>query len=305
MEIRPAREDEIDVALALVASYVGGRPVEAVAVLRQAAERGELDLSHLTVAVEDDRILGAVLAIVAPGRTAFLTAPGAVKRRLERDVAVALYRHWRTPPPRLDLAMIQTFTQVNDKRQRRFLEAAGYEHLSDLIYLERPADVRTGEAPLPDDVSWRTYSDDTHAAFGRMILATYEGTLDCPRLSGLRLMDDVIAGHKAQGRFDPDRWLLVAVAGEEVGCLLLNAIPERDSLDITYMGLAPGARQRGLGRVLVQAAIDETRRAGRPRLTCAVDVNNLPAVRTYRHYDFRSTDAKRVFIAAPDRPAND
>jgi len=335
MEIRTARADEVDAALALVASYASGPPAQAVVALREAARRGEIDLDELTVAVERpekvsgtfcakhppgrsgkryltpfpaegarDRLLGATLAIIAPGRTAFLTVPGVARRRREREVAVALLTHWRAQAADRDLAMVQAFVTPGDRRHQRYLEAAGFERLADLIYLERDSAARTGEGPLPPGLAWRTYRDEAHDAFARLIAETYRETLDCPRLEGVRPIEDIVAGHKAQGQFDANWWFLLERGGATVGCLLLNAIPERESLDITYMGLVPAARRSGLGAALVQHAIDTTRRAGRRRLTCAVDADNLPAIKTYARFDFRPADTRRVFIALPQQPTD-
>ena len=302
--MRKARPDEVDAALALVAAYAAGPPGQVVAALRLAADRGEIDLEELTVAVESERIEGALLAIVAPGRTAFVTPPGVLRRRREREVAVALLRYWRERAVSRGLLMVQAFVEPGDRRRQGHLEAAGFERLADLIYLERPGDLRTGEGPLPEGISWVPYDESTHPLFARVIAETYQGTLDCPRLEGLRPIGDVIAGHKAQGEFRPEWWNLLLWRGREAGCVLLNAIPERDSLDITYMGLVPAARGRGLGAALVQHAIDTTRLAGRPKLTCAVDAANHPAVKIYARFDFRPTETRRVYLAIPERPTH-
>jgi ribosomal protein S18 acetylase RimI-like enzyme len=299
MDIRPAHVDEVDGALALVASYTATPAPQAVAALRQAARRGDIDLDRLTVAVDQGRLLGAALGVISPGRTAFVTLPGAARRRFERDVAVALLRHWREGEPAQGLAMVQVFVAPHDRRRQAFIEEAGFEHLADLIHLERDRRTTVGEAPLPPGLAWRTYGPDTHDDFAQVIAETYHNTLDCPRLSGLRTIEDTIAGHKSQGRFNPERWFILEADRVAAGCLLLNLIPERTSLDITYMGLASGARGRGFGRALVQKAIDLGRQLEQPFLTCAVDAGNLPAIKTYARFNFRSLDTKRVYVAVP------
>src|SRR3712207_8951894 len=42
----------------------------------------------------------------------------------------------------------------------------------------------------------------------------FRSSLDCPALNGVRDMEDVLAGHKASGEFDPALWFLLS---EDVG----------------------------------------------------------------------------------------
>ena len=48
-----------------------------------------------------------------------------------------------------------------------------------------------------------------HALFAETILQTYRDSLDCPGLNGVRQIEDIIAGHKASGEFDPALWFLL------------------------------------------------------------------------------------------------
>ena len=48
-----------------------------------------------------------------------------------------------------------------------------------------------------------TYQPENHALFAAAIQESYRDTLDCPALSGLRDIEDVIAGHQSVGTFDP------------------------------------------------------------------------------------------------------
>src|SRR5262249_33867451 len=117
----------------------------------------------------------------------------------------------------------------------------GFRHVTVLEYLRRPLDTSTADDP-PERLTYAAYAADTAVLFHATLLRTYEGTLDCPELNHVRAVDDVIAGHQAQGRYDPQRWWLARDNGRPVGVLLLNEIPEWRSLDVAYLGVVPEAR---------------------------------------------------------------
>ena len=109
-----------------------------------------------------------------------------------------------------------------------------------------------------------------------------------PELEGVRSLDDIIAGHRATGRFVPDRWRLGQVAGEPEAAvvLLLSDIPDRDVWEVVYLGLTPPARGRGLGRAAIAHAL-ELARPHASRLELAVDIRNRPATRLYDRVGLR------------------
>ena len=66
----------------------------------------------------------------------------------------------------------------------------------------RPAD---GPGPRPGRPAfdWRPFGPETEAEFRAVLQETYAGSLDMPELEGIRSLDDVMASHRAAGRFDP------------------------------------------------------------------------------------------------------
>ena len=85
------------------------------------------------------------------------------------------------------------------------------------------------------------YREADHGRLARIIEATYEGTFDCPRLQGARDTDDVLAGYRSTGEFDPCRWLIVRHADRDVGCVLCADHPQFDNMELLYMGLIRAA----------------------------------------------------------------
>ena len=88
----------------------------------------------------------------------------------------------------------------------------------------------------------------------RLVERTYEGTLDCTALNGVRDIDDVINGYQATGVFRPENWLFVRSGGQDVGVLLLADHPQARHWELMYMGLVPEVRGRGWGRQIARYA---------------------------------------------------
>ena len=175
------------------------------------------------------------------------------------------------------------------------LSAEGFEPLADLLYLVSP-DERFPPSRPAGRLEFESYSPASHGRMARVIEATYEETLDCPRLNGVREIDDVMVGYRATGVFAPARWLLVRHQGEDVGCLLLADHPQQENWELVYMGLVPSARGNGWGNEITQYAQWLTRQAGRPRLVLAVDATNAPAIRVYSSLGFHPWDRRSVYL---------
>jgi GNAT superfamily N-acetyltransferase len=154
----------------------------------------------------------------------------------------------------VDLA--QALLDPGETLERRMFEAAGFQELAVLSYLERPVS-KTSPPPAPrwpagTRVRVEPYRHGMDGELGTILERSYEQTLDCPGLYGLRRTEDIIAGHKATGRFDPSLWTLLYVDDEPAGVILINPFPGHKVTELVYIGLAPFARGRGLGRQLLR-----------------------------------------------------
>jgi ribosomal protein S18 acetylase RimI-like enzyme len=115
-------------------------------------------------------------------------------------------------------------------------------------------------------------------------------------VNGVRTIEEVIAGHKAQGIHDPQLWWLARSAGQPAGVLLLTQMPDAPELDVIYVGVVPEARGRGFGLELVLKAIYETRLAEQRQLTLSVDARNEPARHLYRKVGFETHEQREVLL---------
>ncbi len=75
-------------------------------------------------------------------------------------------------------------------------EAAGFERLAELIYMDSDLTRLGAMPPARFDVRWVTYDADRHPLFASVIQGTYERSLDCAGLNGVREIEDILASHR-------------------------------------------------------------------------------------------------------------
>ncbi|MGL4553097.1 MAG: GNAT family N-acetyltransferase [Gemmataceae bacterium] len=140
------------------------------------------------------------------------------------------------------------------------------------------------------------YDPAEPAAFHATLLRTYEGSLDCPEVSGLRTAEEVVAGHRAQGTFEPANWWLARDGGAPVGVVIQVDNPGQEEREVAYVGVVPEARRRGVGKELMLRVLTEARADGVGRVVLAVDARNAPAWRLYTLMGFEEVDRQQVFL---------
>lgn len=205
----------------------------------------------------------------------------------------------------------QVLLKAHETSESQTYAKAGFMHLADLAYMRREW-TRLARFAMPD---LRTHSD-LHIAplsqyderTGEKLLLeamadSYQETLDCPALCGMRRIEDVLASHRAVGACDPSLWWVVVqtdVRGERRarGCCLISRLPKFDGAELVYLGLGPAVRGRGLGMTLMQLAFHHLHSLGERSLACAVDLANAPALRLYKKAKLQQF-AQRLAMVAP------
>jgi ribosomal protein S18 acetylase RimI-like enzyme len=264
------------------------------------SERGLIDLSGLWVARRRGRVVGALLTQALAGRAAAVWAPEVGTAWRRSATAVALVRAALADLAARGFRVAQALLDESAPKQGAVdLTRGGMPRVTDLVYLERatttPLAVRPGLPPI----DWEPFSPATEPAFRAMLQETYAGSLDMPELEGIRSLDDILAGHRAGGRFVAERWQMGRVRGEPASgaILLLSDIPDRDAWEVAYLGLTVPARGRGFGRAVLAHALDLAR-PHVPRLELAVDVRNHPANHLYLAAGMVPFDRRAVHLAS-------
>jgi len=250
-------------------------------------------------------IAGVVLAVPSPGRTAMLFS-SPPRSRADIEAQAPLIDHACRSLADENVQLAQVLLDPGDRLARDAFVAGGLHDLALLGYMERavPARGQAAAPTWPDGVTATRYTDADEAALREVLTASYVATLDCPGLRGLRHTDDILAGHRATGEFDPDLWTLLRDGDRPIGALLLNPSAATHTVELVYIGLAQPSRNTGLGRLLLRHGLRLIAGRSESTITLAVDESNAPAVRLYRREGFRRALRRRALIR-PIRRAND
>ena len=295
--IRPATTAELDPAIRLVLGGQGATITDdnVREVLAFATERG-IDLELLWIAELSGKPVLAALPVISPGRTAlmFASPPPAhaddtvLAQVIDAVCAALAAKH---------VQMAQVLLDPADEVMKRIYTAVHFDLMAELIYLQGAPHFDAAPPVLPPHFRWVHYSERTHELFQQTILASYQQSLDCPALNGLRSMEDVIDGHKASGQFDPNHWSLLCQGERPMGVLLLASSGSQESLvELVYLGLVPEARGRKLGEILVRQAMATVAAEKHQRLSLAVDANNVPALKLYYRHGMNRVATKLALM---------
>jgi GNAT superfamily N-acetyltransferase len=191
--------------------------------------------------------------------------------------------------------VVQTIMGVDDHRLASAFELAGFERLAILTFMERVKGANQENQLLPA----LTYTSLVHATekeLQEILESTYVGSLDCPKIHGLRKIRDIVHGHRNQGQYDAKLWKIAALDGVPVGVLLLNPAKEVKCMELAYLGCTPESRGMGVGDALLKKSIEMSEAYGLPRITLAVDSDNSPAVQLYLRWNFKRTRQRLTYI---------
>jgi mycothiol synthase len=277
--------------------------------LNAAAMHG-IDLSHMWGTVDRAadgrpvRVREVCVAVSGSGRTAvmLLGEPGPHPKQghVER---VACIRAASEALRGGSISLAQTLPEPDQAWAVEAFTEAGFMRVGELAYMRRGIQM-AGAASLDwlEGVSVRNVRgvgglDETDRKL--MIQAldrSYEDTLDCPELCGLRATADVLESHQATGAWNAKLWWLVMLDGEPEGCMLFNRVPEQGTVELVYLGLSKRLRGRGLGSRLLLLGLESAVRTDAGQITCAVDMRNVPARRLYTRFGFHEFGRRLAMV---------
>jgi ribosomal protein S18 acetylase RimI-like enzyme len=223
------------------------------------------------------------------GEVGFLDPPGALSG-ITRDQATALLKFSKDAfAP--SAGLIQLMLPADDDVLESSARAAGLDFVANLLLLGRSCAQQEIE-PLDPALHF--------AACGlelpHVIENTYEGTLDCPMLTGKRATSDVIKGYAATGSTGKTYWRTLFASQNPIGCVLVATHPKLEIAELVYMGLVPPARGLGIGGHLLMEAERLTLASGLSKLVIGVDAANAPARKHYEDAGYLVWERKRVFL---------
>ena len=260
-----------------------------------------LPIDHLWQLERAGRPVCAAISLPAPGAAAMvMVTPPEGPHGF--DDAMACVAAALADTPVAHRKLIQVLLDPEQSREARLFEQSGFERLATLAYLQRDLkrDLR-GEPPGDAAPPWPAGALlDAEAAgddlIGEAIAQSYIDTRDCPRLVGSRTMPEVVAGHRGTGTYDPATWWVLRLDGAVAGSVLVNRLQETGHHELVYLGVSPDFRGRGLGAALLDHALASVGQRGGRSMFCAVDQQNLPAVRLYRSRGFTTHTRKVAWV---------
>lgn len=300
LQIVPVPPEGLTEVLSLVFSHHA--PQDALNRVRAAMAEyraGKLPSGGLLAARRGGQLVGATFAQVLPGRTATFWPPQLIpeepEETAERLMSEAVAQV-RDAGARVIHALLEGQPDACDVRR---LEKAGFTPLAELYYLLSEADDFPA-APPEGPLTFEPCTSEKHERLRAVVEATYEATLDCPGLDGIRTASDILEGYGASPEACPPHWFLIRHEDRDVGCLLLADYSGYGNCELTYMGLTPSARGNGWGLLVTRQAQWVAQTLGRRRLVLAVDAVNQPARNMYAAAGFRGWDRRHVHMLVLD-----
>jgi RimJ/RimL family protein N-acetyltransferase len=196
----------------------------------------------------------------------------------------------------LGLHYAQALTAPNALEMQALLRTCGFRRLTRLEYLERDVRHPWLDGPPAGAAEWVEYLPAREARFAALLQETYRESGDCPELNGLRPIEDVLAAHRAAGRFDPRLWQIAEVGGADAGCVLLSRLADPRVAELSYMGVHPAHRRKGVGTLLLRRALELCRGAQIERVTLVVDDRNAAARAMYARAGWAPYTAREAYV---------
>jgi mycothiol synthase len=292
----PNHSTALHLALSARPPERAGRPDPRVAGLLADSRDRSLSIELLVAAFQGEECLSAALAVESPGRAALVFVPEDEDADGPRQATIACLQALQRAARERRILLLEMLLPPDSERLAVSVRASGFRYLTRLLYLRRTVDpAATGVGPA-DDLRWVTYGAGQDAMFAEAVERTYAQSLDCPELTGLRPMSDVLAAHRAAGVFDPTLWSVALRRDEPVAVLLLNRLPRQPAMEIVYMGVAQVARGTGVANDVLRRAVDAAGRWSATSLALAVDQRNTPARRVYARWGFAEFAARDAWI---------
>jgi mycothiol synthase len=241
-------------------------------------------------------LLGAALCQPLPGAGAVVWPPAILTSSTPTTIEDALLASVLDRLRRRGTKVTQAFLDPTTRPAAAALERHGFRHLTRLYSMRcelfRPP---SDKEALQSSLRLVSYPNCDAATFQQTLMRTYQGTLDAPELNGVRTPDEIIAGLRAEAP-DLQRWWLAEWHNQPAGVLVLADGAARGEWQLSYFGIIPEMRGRGLGTILLRHAKDFALVGGASELALIVDSRNQPALDLYVTHGFRTYGLREVYL---------
>ncbi len=252
----------------------------------------ELDSRGLLVAKYGGQIVGAIFAYeVGPGQGAILP-PGARSGMVATQLLEAALVFLRS----LRVRVVQSIVSTISPEAEAAMLGVGFVATTELLFF-RLENLKNRAATSSEALlEFRPQAAPT-PTLSRILERTYIESRDCAELNGLRTGEEILAGYFAENASATvSVWQLESDAAP-VGILVLTKFdPPARELDLTYLGLVPEARGRGMGRTIVEFVQRTAHEQSLNSIELNVDARNLPALALYARFGFVGRHRRQVYL---------
>ncbi len=206
-------------------------------------------------------------------------------------------------PSTISIDPITVFVSPNSKRDV-VLQAAGMVAVAKLVQMECTNISTIPRLSIPasslecGEIAFTPHHQVSPNRWSQLVESTYAETLDVPELNGLRNIDNTLNGYASTITGVPESWWIIQSRGIDIGCLLLTPTEDR-YCELTYLGLVPTWRGKGISRIIMNFVRDWAMKCGIEGVTLAVDLRNTPAIRLYQACGFMTQQFVQAWICFP------
>ncbi len=164
------------------------------------AEQFHLDLSRQVVSTDrNGELISNCLLIKNPSNSANIVITELNETTIKHLKFLAKHIE------HLDIAFIQCIIDESETEKKKLLKKANFRFLCHLEIMEASL-AQNAIQPLPENnskLSLIPFTEQLITEFQDTIIATYQDSLDCPEITGLRSKQEILTGHKYSGNFTP------------------------------------------------------------------------------------------------------
>lgn len=241
----------------------------------------------------------AIAPMIQGGGGVALTMPERPVRGVDEGVASQMIDRLAVRLADAGHTLLQGIVDPERRFVARCLKQGRFTRAASLLYLARRLG---GDIPMADAIESVPYTPPLHDRFVRTLGRSYEGSLDCPAMAGLRTDEASFASHR-QALFDPELWRLYLDAdGRDLAIALVNPISDGGGFEIAYLGVVPEARGRSLGLGVVVDVIRRCVTRSEGVLMLVVDETNEPARHMYARAGFAFAQRRDAWVRSLSRP---
>lgn len=184
----------------------------------------------------------------------------------------------------------------DDDTASESLSRAGFSRLTETIFLTREIGGRSDSSPAELAGVAVKYDRQSRKRFHAVFEQVRSDSQDCVGLKGLRSAEQAFAVFAGAGKSMSGDWLLWERERRDVALLLMNEHGDGRALEISYLGVVPAARRRGVARGLAREALCRARARNLGAVVTAVDAMNTAARGVYDGLGFVETSRHHVFL---------